>query len=134
MQAAVVDTNVVSYAFKKDTRGSLYARHLKGGINSISFMTVAELDYWAVSHNWGERKKAELADFLQQFAVIESDRRLCLKWAEVRESARRNGRVIQPSDAWIAATALLYNVPLVTHNAADFVGIAGLTVISEPDN
>lgn len=107
MQAAVVDTNVVSYTFKKDTRSRLYAPHLKGGINSISFMTEAELDYWAVSHNWGERKRAELADFLKQFAVVESDRRLCLKWAGVREIVRRSGHVIQPSDAWIAATALL---------------------------
>ncbi|HMV48611.1 MAG TPA: hypothetical protein PLD20_33115 [Blastocatellia bacterium] len=39
----------------------------------------------------------------------------------------------QSSDAWIAAAALLYDVPLVTHNVADFVGITGLTLITEPD-
>ena len=36
-----------------------------------------------------------------------------------------------PADAWIAATALLLNVPLITHNAAHYVGIDGLRVISE---
>jgi predicted nucleic acid-binding protein len=45
--------------------------------------------------------------------------------------ARRRGRVIQAADAWIAATALLLRVPLVTHNASNFAGISGLTVISE---
>jgi len=34
-------------------------------------------------------------------------------------------------DAWVAATALSYDVPLVTNNAADFAGVSGLTVISE---
>lgn len=38
---------------------------------------------------------------------------------------------ISAADAWIAATALLYGVPLVTHNRKDFEGIDGLVVISE---
>ena len=69
MRSAVIDTDVVSFSFKEDTRGSLYEQHLKNSINSISFMTVAELDYWAASHNWGDRRKAELATFLKQFAI-----------------------------------------------------------------
>ena len=67
------------------------------------------------------------------FTVIDSSGLLCRRWAEVREQARRSGRIIQPSDAWLAATALLYSVPLLTHNVADFAGIAGLTVISETE-
>lgn len=37
-------------------------------------------------------------------------------------------------DAWIAATALLLDVPLITHNGAHFTGIDGLTIISESGN
>lgn len=133
MRSAVIDTDVVSFSFKEDTRGSLYEQHLKNGINSISFMTLAELDYWAASHSWGDRRKAELAVFLKQFAVIYSDRYLCQAWADIRQQANRIGRVIQPADAWIAATAWFYQVPLITHNANDFSWISGLTVISEPD-
>lgn len=131
MRAALVDTDVVSYLFKRDTRSSLYQPHLKGGLNSISFMTVAELDYWAVAQNWGQQRRNKLAEFLREFTVIDSSRLLCLKWAEVRVLSRRQGRMIQPSDAWIAATALLYEVPLLTHNASDFAWIDALTVISE---
>ncbi|HKQ76312.1 MAG TPA: hypothetical protein VJ810_21640 [Blastocatellia bacterium] len=33
--------------------------------------------------------------------------------------------------AWIAATALLYGLELVTHNATDFDNLPGLTIITE---
>jgi predicted nucleic acid-binding protein len=35
------------------------------------------------------------------------------------------------ADAWIAATALAFAVPLVTHNPDDFKNVPGLTVITE---
>jgi len=38
---------------------------------------------------------------------------------------------IQVADAWIAATALALDVPLVTHNAVDFEGIEGLEILTE---
>jgi predicted nucleic acid-binding protein len=44
--------------------------------------------------------------------------------------ATRKGRPIQVADAWIAATALLYGIPLVTHNPADFAGVDGLRLIT----
>jgi predicted nucleic acid-binding protein len=41
------------------------------------------------------------------------------------------GRPIATSDAWIAATATLLDVPLLTHNAGDFESEPGLNVISQ---
>ena len=43
---------------------------------------------------------------------------------------KRNGLPIAPNDAWIAACAARHTVPLVTHNAKDFEGIASLEVIT----
>jgi len=56
---------------------------------------------------------------------------MCDWWAQAINSARLRGRPIAPADAWIAATALLLDVPLVTHNGAHYTGIDGLRVISE---
>lgn len=46
----VVDTDVVSYLFKSDTRAQLYRPLLMGKLPLISFMTLAELDRWALLH------------------------------------------------------------------------------------
>lgn len=42
----VVDTNVVSYIFKRDTRESLYKPHLQGRVRIIAAQTFAELEAW----------------------------------------------------------------------------------------
>lgn len=130
---AVVDTDVLSMTFKRDTRASLYRPHLQGRQLSISFMTVAELERWALGRNWGTARRAALAEYLHRFTIRHSDEMLCRWWAAVMVSAQRNGRRIEVADAWIAATALLHAVPLITHNAEDYAGVDGLHVITEPD-
>lgn len=126
-----MDTDVVSYAFKGDTRAALYETHLVGKLTVVSFMTVAELDRWELQHRWGEAKRTRLQTFLQKYLISFGDRALCGKWAEAVVSAHRNGLPIGAADAWIAATALLHGIPLVTHNRAHYLGVEGLTLISE---
>ena len=131
MDIILVDTDVVSYIFKQDTRGILYQSHLTGKDMVISFVTLAELQRWVIANNWGNAKRRKLEEYLNNFLVLHSDDELCLRWAQIVEGGRRKGKPIQPGDAWIAATALLHNVPLVTNNARDFAGIDGLTLITE---
>jgi predicted nucleic acid-binding protein len=45
-------------------------------------------------------------------------------------AAQARGYRIECADAWIAATALLYDIPLVTHNRTDYRGVPGLNIIS----
>jgi len=131
MEFAVIDTDVVSYLFKGDTRGDLYQPHLDNKLGVLSFMTVAELDLWAATRNWGMNKREELALFLSPYIVIESSRELCRKWAEIRDQVSRAGSHLDTANAWIAATALLHDLPLVTHNQEHFARIPNLSVISE---
>ena len=131
ISAVAVDTDVVSYLHKGDTRADLYRSHVDSKILLISFMTVAELERWVLVRKWGERRRHDLEVFLRRFTVIESDRELCKKWAATTQIARLAGMPIGTADAWIAATALLYGVPLVTHNKADYAGVTGLNIVSE---
>jgi predicted nucleic acid-binding protein len=126
----VVDTDVVSYPFKGDTRAAVYQSHLAGRQPVLSFMTVAELSFWAEEQNWGQQTRDRLERFLRGFTVQYPDRALCGLWGAVMAAARRAGRPIGPADAWIAATALRYNVPLVTHNPTDYSGVPGLAILS----
>ncbi len=47
----IVDTDVVSFTFKKDSRSVLYESHLAGNFLIISFMTLAELKLWTLKNN-----------------------------------------------------------------------------------
>jgi len=129
--ALVVDTDIASFLFKKDTRAAPYVPHLSGHMLAISFQTLAELESWAIAANWGDRRRQQLAHYLRRYIVEDSSAALCRRWAEVINDARRRGRPIAAADAWIAATALLLDVPLVTHNRGDFSSVPGLAVIAE---
>lgn len=127
----VVDTDVVSFIFKKDSRDARYAPHLDGHILIVSFQTIAELDLWTLSAGWGANRKQQLERHLRRYIVEHSSPALCRRWAEVKDDANRAGRPIATADAWNAATALFLGLPLVTHNRKHFAGVAGLTIISE---
>ena len=129
--AVVVDTDVGSYLFKHDSRTESYRSHLTGRLLVVSFMTVAELDRWALERDWGEARCARMEQHLRTFVVYPFNRSLCLRWAEAADSARRHGRPIRASDAWIAATALEHGPPLVTNNAGHYAGVEGLTLVAE---
>ena len=107
------------FLFKGHPNASLYNADLTGRALVISFMTLAELERWPMQAKWGAEKRDRLTEYLKQFAVMPWDRALCTAWAEVMTTARTRGFRIDCADAWIAATALLYSVPLVTHNRGD---------------
>jgi predicted nucleic acid-binding protein len=46
---------------------------------------------------------------------------------------KKSGKVIATVDAWIAATALAYEIPLVWHNGKHYSGVEKLTLICEPE-
>ena len=131
MTPVVVDTDVASFLFKNDTRASAYLRHLRNRQWLMSFMTEAELEQWSLLANWRPKRNEWLRVFLGRFVIVPSSRDLVLKWAGVMVAARRAGRRLESADGWIAATAVLYDAPLITHNASDYLGVPGLRVITE---
>ena len=130
MISVVVDTDVVSYVFKNHPFGSRYDAELAGRVALISFMTVAEIERWILQRRWGSQRVGLVRSFLQRFTVVPSSPDLCRKWAEVMVAGRAAGRRIESADAWVAATALLHNAPLLTNNRNDYLGVTGLTLIS----
>jgi predicted nucleic acid-binding protein len=130
-EAVVVDTDVVSFGFKSDTRASLYAAHLRDKRAVVSFMTVAELYLWPEMQRWGEHRRSLLAEHMKLFTVQRSTEELCRIWAGVMADAAGRGRAMDSADAWIAATALLRDLPLITHNGRHYEGVEGLQIICE---
>lgn len=130
MTALVLDTNIVSYLLRGDTRADPYRKHLAGKTLAISFMTIGEMYEGAYRAAWGPPKLRALSAALSKYLVVPSSNSVCDHWARIR--AERRQQPISVDDAWIAATARAFGCPLVTHNAQDFAGITGLQVITEP--
>ena len=129
--ARVIDTDIFSFLLKKDTRAELYKPHLDGEMLFLSFMTIAELERWATLHNWGQNKIIILEKALKRYVIQHSTRDLCKIWGDIMTDSKQNGLNISISDAWIAATAINLQIPLVTNNEKDFQKIKDLTIISE---
>ncbi|MEO0488319.1 MAG: type II toxin-antitoxin system VapC family toxin [Cyanobacteria bacterium P01_A01_bin.123] len=132
MGLLLIDTDIASFIFKGSDYADPYLTLLSNQELALSFMTVAELFQWAMLRQWGERRLSQLEQYLSNYLVIPVDQPLCREWAQVRSDCQRAGRPISPQDAWIAATALRYDLPLVTHNIKDFVGISNLRLMKPP--
>ena len=132
IDAAIVDTDVVSILFKAGPLSSHYQRHTVGKLLAISFMTLAELERWPLERAWSEFRTAELRQYLQKYVVLHSTYEICKTWAQVITQARKISRSIDSADAWIAASSIYYDVPLITNNPKHFEQIPNISLISEP--
>ena len=130
MSIILIDTDIASFIFKGSTYADPYLPLLQGHQLALSFMTVAKLFQWAIMRQWGDLRLAQLEEYLLNYLVIPTDRPLCRQWAKVRGDRQSIGRPISPQDAWIAATALRHNLPLVTHNIKDFLNISNLKLLT----
>jgi tRNA(fMet)-specific endonuclease VapC len=130
MSLFLIDTDIASFIFKGSDYADPYLPILRDQELALSFMSVAELFQWAILRQWGDRRLWQLEKYLSNYLVIPVDQRLCRAWAQVRSDRQSAGRPISPQDAWIAATALRYALPLITHNSKDFLDIPHLRLIT----
>ena len=126
MAVLLVDTNIISYAYGEHSLWQDYAPLLEGQTLLVAAQSIAELRFGAKLKNWGERKRKRLEILLINYTVIYPNDDICTAWANVKVQSHQQGQPIRSANAWIAATALAFEVPLVTHNKKDFEFIEGL--------
>jgi tRNA(fMet)-specific endonuclease VapC len=132
MPSVVVDTCVLSALFRGGPVATAYRPHVAGRRLVISFITLGELHRWPLERGWGNRLRRSLETFIRRRCVLYPfNPALCRRWAEATYQASQNGYRVPTADSWIAATALLYGIPLVTNNPSDYEGIPNLNVVTE---
>lgn len=125
------DTNIVlHYLRKSSTRDKIEMLHKPSDPRNkavVSVVSVGELRSIALQNNWGLRKLAELEEFLAEFLIADINTEAILeKYARIDAfsqgklpgqplgtSARNMGK----NDLWIAATASVLNLRLLTTDA-----------------
>lgn len=130
MSIVLIDTDIASFILKGSSYADPYLPLINGQELALSFMTVAELFQWAILRQWGDRRLSQLEEYLSNYLIIPVDQPLCWQWARICADRQNIGRPISPQDAWIAATALRHDLPLVTHNIKDFQEIPHLRLLA----
>jgi len=126
MSDIVLDTDVLSFIAKADSRAALYSGAVIGQRLCVCFQTVAELQLWMIVRRWGAPRRQAMSSLLNRFVVLPYDVAMARQWAEITA----NRRQIDCGDAWIAASALRHSATLVTHNSGDYAAIPQLKLIS----
>jgi len=122
------DTNTVIYFLQQQfppKAEKFIDLTLKKSAPSISVITEIELLCWDTP---GEKDLKVLHNFVEDAIVFELDKDIKIKTARIRKSHK-----IKLPDAIIAATALTYNLILLTRNVSDFKNIDGLETINPHD-
>ena len=92
---------------------------------AISVITEIELLCWKTT---SEQDFKVLCDFIEKTLVFELEMDIKYKTAEIRKTHK-----IKLPDAVIAATALVYDLKLLTRNVSDFIDINELDIINPFD-
>jgi tRNA(fMet)-specific endonuclease VapC len=132
-EPVLLDTDVFSFLLKGPPASDPWVPLVQGKYLLLCFVTVAELLLWAESHNWGQQRRDSLQAKIDTTTVLPYNEALMAEWARLVATARSDrhpiGAKAQANDAWIAATARLYRVPLATGNLAHYTGIPGLDLV-----
>lgn len=124
----LLDTNVLS-EWRRPRPDTKVVRWLRGVYEDelyLSAATIAEIRYGVERLPRG-RRRDELSDWLERDVVarfgercLDVDKKIAEAWAAVMSRRDASGRPMSTMDAFIAATALVHGLTLVTRDTEDF--------------
>jgi predicted nucleic acid-binding protein len=132
-EQVILDTDAFSFLLTNKPQAAAYPSVLRGKVPAVSFVTVAEVRYGALSAGWGHRRASELEDTLRKFLRLPYNDGLASLWARLKRDARQNGHPLgQPehsNDLWVAACGAYYQAPILTGNVRHFSKLPGVRII-----
>jgi tRNA(fMet)-specific endonuclease VapC len=125
--AFLLDTDTCSASLRGSPLVSNRLLQYTGGLQ-MSTVTLAELARWILRGTTPTSYARAFNSLLQDVTVVEVTEAIALKAGEVGANLDNRGLRMALPDLLIAATALVHNLTLVTHNIQDFVHVPGLTI------
>lgn len=116
----LLDSNIIIYAGKPDYQKIReFISGIKPAVSAVSYVEV--LGYQRLS----VKEKKYYEEFFSLVPVLPLSWEILNKAVEIRQL-----RKTTLGDSLVAASALEFNLTLVTRNVNDFTGISGLTVLN----
>jgi len=137
----LLDTDVLIDLARNSPRAPTWRPLVVDRIPIVCFVTVAELWKGAILSRYGDERRRTLRATVTSLVVVPSTDDLAEEWARVVAEARSLGQAlggaelgknVHAHDAWIAATARLRDLPLLTGNRRHFEGLPGLVLVEHP--
>ena len=99
-----------------------------GGRLFVSMITAGELLTWALRASASPKRLQAVQDIFKDATLLSIDRDIAW-FGEIRAHQLDQGITTGEMDLMLAATALVHDLTLVTHNTADFVNVPGLRFV-----
>lgn len=94
----------------------------------VSAISVGELYVFALRRRAPRRRLLVVEDFLASVTIVTADAATARQFGELHAQMLDQGQPMPVIDLWIAATALVRGLTLVTHNTKDFDSVPGLSL------
>lgn len=130
--AYLLDTDWVIEAISGNVDLLSQLQMLAGGQISISWVTTAELYDGAYRSSNPGARLARIEQFTHRYPVLHPNDGIAREFAALRVNLRRSGSLISDFDLVISATALHYDLTLLTLNRRHFERIPDLRLYTIP--
>ena len=111
-----LDTSVASLFLSTRADNSGYSEIAERYRLLLPTVAYGELEQGALIDGWGRTGRLRLQRFLDRVTLLPVTKSTAELWASLRFECRRRGIGNTENDAWIAATALEMDCPLVSHD------------------
>lgn len=119
MNKYLIDTNIIIFTTKGDEKAVSFMEQMYVD-QSKDFLCSVIIEAELFSITMSEKAKKFIEDVLSEADIIEVSSDIARKAGEIRAKGKALGSKIKLPDALIAATAIIENATLVTHNPVDF--------------
>lgn len=123
----LIDTNIISHLFAE--RLSEAGKEFVTNVINTDFLISVAVQIEVLTYHETPEKMPLIEEFITLATILPLDKDVTQKTIDFR----RNHRKLKLGDAIIGATALVYELTLITNNIKDFKNIQGLQII-DPHN
>lgn len=127
MQNFLLDTNIIIYTLNGDSTVMRLFKQFSNSTFHISMVSWIETLAGSFYH---EKDMDDIVSELNHFQKLHITDQIGKTAARIIQENTKKGRKKRFQDSVIAATAIAYNLTLITNNSRDFCKIKGLRILS----